>query len=170
MLTISRRAATPRLGRHRHRHRYVGAVAVIAALLGALGSASNAMAAAPGQKSASGPGSTSASGPGFAITGTVLGTSRRCTSHWNWKVFHNPVYGSDDYSKVEWTSNPCGFAIQDQSWCFEGTGASYDSGIVTRTYLWDQANCTFTYPDIWKAQQRFRNGGSWSAWKTYWGG
>jgi hypothetical protein len=169
MLTIGRRrVATPTLGRRRHRHRYVGAVAVIAALLGALGSASNAMAAAqPGPKSASGPGSTSASGPG-TVTGTVPGTNAACTSHWNWQIDDPTFYG---WSEVEWTSNPCGYQIQDKSWCLAGTGGYFVSGIVTSTYLWDRANCNLEYSPLWEAQQRFRSpGGSWSAWKTYWGG
>jgi len=187
MLTIGRRrVATPTLGRRRHRHRYVGAVAVIAALLGALGSASSAMAAAPpGPKSASGPGSTSASGPGFAITGTVTktvtgfaitgtvtgtvpGTATACTSHWNWQIYAPSIYG---WSEVEWTSNSCGFQIQDRSWCLEGTGGHFDSGIVTSTYLWDRASCNLVYSPLWEADQRFRSpGGSWSAWNRYWGG
>lgn len=187
MLTIGRRrAAMPTSGRRLHRHRYVGAVAVTAALLGALGSASTAMAAAPpGPKSASGPGSTSASGPGlaitetitktgtgFAITGTVTGavpgTDAACTSNWNWQIDDPTFYG---WSEVEWTSNPCGYQIQDESWCLEGTGGHFLSGIVTSTYLWDRANCNLEYSPLWEAQQRFRSpGGSWSAWRTYWGG
>lgn len=169
MLTIGRRAAS-RIGRYQRRYRYVGAVAVTAALLGAVGSAPNAMAAATGSKSTSGPGLTSTSGPGFAITGTVSGTNILCTSNWNWKVYSNIIYGYDDYSEVEWTSNPCGFTIQDRSGCFYGTGAYYYSGKVKGTYIWDKASCTFSYPDIWVAQQRFYNGSSWSSWKTYWGG
>lgn len=171
-----RRAATPIIGRRRHRHLYLGAVAVVAALLGAFGSAANAMAAVPGLKSASGPGSVSASRPGptsrsgagFAITGTVPGTDTACTSNWKWKV-DTTLY---NWSEVEWTSNPCGYQIQDRSWCLEGYGAYYDSGIVKSTYLWDKATCQgqFSYA-IWEADQRFRlPGGSWSAWKTYWGG
>jgi hypothetical protein len=113
---------------------------------------------------------SSVSGPEFAITGSIAGTSTKCTSHWKWKTFHNPVFGSDDYSKVEWTSNPCGFAIQDRSWCFSGTDQFYVSGVVKRTNLWDQASCNFQFPDIYWAQQRFRTGSTWSAWKTYWGG
>ena len=145
--------------------RFVTAVALAAAvggtvvgvLVGGGGSAGAASAA------------TTTEGPEFAITGTIAGTSTTCTSHWKWVVFHNLIYGSDDYSKVEWTSNPCGFAIQDRSWCFYSTGAHFDSGIVTRTNLWDQASCEFRYPDIYWAQQRFRNGSTWSAWRTYWG-
>jgi hypothetical protein len=159
MLTIGRRAATSRIERHRHHYRYVGAVAVVAALLGALGSASNAMAAGP--RSASGPGSTSASGPGLTITGTVQAAA--CTSHWTWKVSQ----AGNGYSQVKWTSNPCGFAIQDGSYCLGGT-AFYKSGVVTRTGLWDTAYCTYLYPVINAAQWRFRNGSTWSAWKTYW--
>lgn len=169
MLTIGRRrAATHSLGQRRHRHLYVGALAVIAALLGALGSTATALAAAPGPKSALVPGLTTASGSGFAITGTLPGTDTACTSNWKWQVnttFYN-------WSQVEWTSNPCGYEIQDRSWCYEGLGAYWDSGIVKSTYLWDRASCQGQYVDtIWEADQRFRSpGGSWSAWKAYWGG
>jgi hypothetical protein len=169
MLTIGRRrAATPILWRRRHRHLYIGAVAVMAALLGALGSAANAMAATPESTSGSAPGPASASGSGFTITGTVPGTGAACTSNWKWQV-DTTLY---NWSQVEWTSNSCGFQIQDRSWCLEGYGAYYDSGIVKATYLWDRATCQgqFSYA-IWEADQRFRApGGSWSAWKRYWGG
>jgi hypothetical protein len=131
----------------------------------AFGVASNAMAAGP--RSASGPGSTNASGPGFTITGTVPGTERACTSNWNWKVEWAGV--GSGWSEVEWTSNSCGFQIQDRSWCLAGTSAHVDSGIVTRTYLWDRASCNVLFPGLASAQQRYRSpGGSWSAWKTYW--
>lgn len=169
MFTIGRRrAATHSLAGRRHRHLYVGAVAVIGALLGALGSTASAMAAAPAPKTASAPRLTSVSGTGFSITGTVPGTDIACTSNWKWQV-DTTLY---NWSQVEWTSNPCGFQIQDRSWCLEGTGAYWDSGIVKSTYLWDKASCQGQYVyTLWEADQRFRAvGGSWSAWKAYWGG
>jgi hypothetical protein len=131
----------------------------------AFGGASNAMAAGP--RSASEPESTSASGSGFTITGTVPGTNRACTSHWSWYVqsLEAPV----SYSQVEWTSNPCGFQIQDRSLCLPGVDAAFYSGIVTGTYIWDRASCTLVFPGIDHAAQRYRcPGGSWSAWDTYW--
>jgi len=143
-----------------HRYRYVGMVAVIVALLGGLSSASNAIAATPG--------SVSVSDDGFDITGTLPGTNITCTSHLK-GVVDTTLY---NWSKVEWTSNPCGYQIQDRSWCLEGSGAHFDSGIVSRTNLWDQANCNLEYfGTIWEADWRFRTPfADWSAWKKYWGG
>jgi hypothetical protein len=123
-----------------------------------LGSASNAKVTV---LSVSGPGSTNASGPGLTITGTVQAAA--CTSHWNWRVSD----AGNGYTQVEWTSNPCGFVIQDGTYCLGGS-AFYKSGLVTRTGLWDTAYCTFLYPVENAGEMRFRNGSTWSAWKLYW--
>lgn len=149
--------------------RYLASTAALA--LGAAGLLVPATASAatitPGGAVAVTPAPTSASGSG-AVTGTIPGTSVLCTSHWNWHVSH-PATGG--YSEVEWTSNPCGFRIEDRNWCVSvippDLGHYNYSGIVKRTYLWDKAGCGVTEV-ITGAQQRYESGSSWHSWKQYW--
>lgn len=95
------------------------------------------------------------------------GTGTTCTSYWKWHVYH-PFWGGG-YSEVEWTSNPCGFQIQDRSYCNSPAGAYWTySGIVKSTYLWDRATCKGS-DFIIHGQEHFRAvDGSWSSWKNYW--
>jgi hypothetical protein len=114
---------------------------------------------------AAGPASASGS---ESVTGTIPGTDTACTSYWNWYVSWPPTGG---YSEVEWTSNPCGFRIEDRSRCesvIEGGNAHYNySGIVKSTYLWDKAGCGTSEMITW-AQERFESGSGWSSWNRYW--
>jgi hypothetical protein len=102
------------------------------------------------------------------VTGTIPGTSVLCTSYWRWHVSYPPTGG---YSEVEWTSNPCGFRIEDRSYCESAIHPGNEhwnySGIVKSTYLWDKAGCGITEV-ISGAQERFENGSSWSGWNQYW--
>src|ERR1700733_10540414 len=114
------------------------------------------------------PAPTSGDGSG-TVTGTMPGSSALCTSYWSWHVSYPPTGG---YSEVEWTSNPCGFKIEDRSYCESAIHPSNEhwnySGIVKSTYLWDQAGCGVTEV-ISSAQERFESGSGWSSWKQYWG-
>ncbi len=150
--------ATLSLPLRRRLYRYVGTVAAAAALFAAV----MAFTPAHARAATSPTPSASVSGSGTAATAAL------CTSHWNWYVSWPPTGG---YSKVEWTSNACGFTIQDRSYCesaIQSGSANWSySGKVTRTNVWDQADCGITQV-ITTAQQRFYNGSSWSSWSTYW--
>jgi hypothetical protein len=129
--------------------------------------AASAATTTPGSAAAATSAPASASGSG-TVTGTIPGTLALCTSYWSWHVSYPPSGG---YSEVEWTSNPCGFKIEDRSWCESliqpGSEHWNYSGIVKRTYLWDQAGCGITEEISW-AQERFYDGSSWSGWNQYW--
>jgi hypothetical protein len=77
------------------------------------------------------------------VTGPAAGSNVDCTGNYNWYVSGGTGLGG--YAKVEWTSNPCTFLIQARVWCQPVShtvpGSWSYSGIVKRTYLWDQAGC-----------------------------
>jgi hypothetical protein len=137
----------------------------IVAAIGLLGGMSSVMTPAAGAAVMSPTAVTSGSG---TVTGTIPGTSVLCTSYWRWHVSYPPTGG---YSEVEWTSNPCGFRIEDRSYCESAIHPGNEhwnySGIVKSTYLWDKAGCGITEV-ISRAQERFENGSSWSGWNQYW--
>lgn len=80
--------------------------------------------------------------------------------------------GGGDYSRVEWTSNSCGWLTQDRSECRNAQvqTAYFKGGPVKSLYVWSTAACTSTYPQIIKAQDRISTdgGATWSSWVTYW--
>lgn len=122
--------------------------------------------AAPSAVAAPSPSTLSAD---IVVTATMSGTNTACTSHWRWQAA-NAANGN--YSEVEWTSNPCGFSIQERSWCvdaFSGSGAGgwATSGVVLRTGLWDKTSCS-SAEDITRGEWRFESSGGWSTYKTFW--
>jgi hypothetical protein len=142
--------------------------AAAASIAGAIVLPGTALAATthPATVVASAPGPATVSG---SLSGTIPGTSTACTSHWNWHVSQSLSGG---YSEVEWTSNPCGYQIQDRSWCTDGVVGGYwaTSGTVTGTDVWDRANCEAIAP-INRAEEHFRSpGASWPAFTSYWSG
>lgn len=151
-----------------NRLRYLASIAALA--LAAAGllvpAAASAATITPGSAAAATPTPASADASG-TVTGTILGTSAACTSHWAWHVSWPPTGG---YSEVEWTSNPCGFRIQDRSRCEPPVtgGAHYNtSGIVRGTHIWAKAGCGITETISW-AQKRIEKGTIWSGWTRYW--
>jgi hypothetical protein len=141
--------------------------ATVAAITGVIILPGTALAAntRPANAVISAPGPATASG---SVSGTIPGTNTACTSHWNWHVSESVAGG---YSEVEWTSNSCGYQIQDRSWCTAGVGGYWsNSGVVTGVDIWDRANCEVIAP-VARGEQRFRSpGGSWSTYKSYWSG
>jgi len=147
------------LALRRHLYRSVGTVAAAAALFVA------ALAIIPANARAATSPTSSASPSAGSATET---TAASCSWNFNWYVSWPPTGG---YSKVEWTSNPCGYLIQDRSYCesaIQSGSANWSySGKVKSTYLWDQADCGISQV-ITTAQERIYNGSSWSSWHTYW--
>jgi hypothetical protein len=90
-----------------------------------------------------------------------------CTSHWTWAVVYNP-----QGTKDEWTSNPCGYGIQDRSGCAPYRGGPisyYKSGVVYATSKWAGAWCPSGYVVEQGAMRATTDGGkTWSSWNTYW--
>jgi len=71
---------------------------------------------------------------------------------------------------VEWTNNPCGFSIQERSWCAHNDligGYWSTSGVVVRTGLWDASSCDLV-SHINRGEVRFDFGGGWTKYKTFW--
>jgi hypothetical protein len=124
--------------------------------------------AAPVAGSAS-PAPTDSSGEGD-VTDTMAGTNTLCTSHWKGQGARDP-FTLGGYSEVEWTSNPCGFSIQERSWCAKTMVAGGDwstSGVVVRTNLWDKSSCARLTHAITRGEWRFLSGSGWSTYKTFW--
>lgn len=102
-----------------------------------------------------------------SITKTVNG--QNCTSHWKWQV-NSSGFDGKDYAKVKWTSNPCGFYIQDKIECtgiYENHYYEY-SGVVKKTGLWDQATCVALVDSIDNAWRHFQEYGSWTKYYRFW--
>lgn len=94
--------------------------------------------------------------------------ARSCTELHSEQV----VAATPDYSQVKWTTNSCGWLIQDRSKCRNAqvqTIFTY-SGKVKAVGLWDRASCTSAYSQIIAAAYRTSsNGGTtWTSWVTYW--
>jgi hypothetical protein len=101
------------------------------------------------------------------VTGTVPGSNLLCTSHWKGEVVQAGLFGND-YSQVEWTSNPCGARIQERSRCDTQLVDSWvTSGEVRATNLWDRSNCS-SVSSIGQAQVHFNFGGGWSSYQKFW--
>lgn len=120
-------------------------------------------------------GATAAHAGTRAITGTAAGvsplTGQTCVSHWKWKVFYGLSRGTD-YSEVEWTSNPCGYIIEDRSTCQDIWNHSYYtySGRVRGTYIWDAAHCKAWTDAIHHGAKEYLTNDGWVPFKTYWSG
>jgi len=98
----------------------------------------------------------------------IAETSGTCTSHWKWSVSYN-ILDIGGSSKVEWTSNSCGYKIQERSWCSlgDGSGNWETSGVVVSTGLWDGSSCP-AYEFITRGEVRFDHGSGWGTYKTFW--
>jgi len=94
-------------------------------------------------------------------------TSKRCTSHWAWKV--RTGLTGDEWSEVWWTSNPCGFKIEDRSTC-QGTHGQYYtySGRVKGINIKDRASCTSWTDAIKHAAKEYLTASGWVPFATYW--
>jgi hypothetical protein len=102
-------------------------------------------------------------------TAMIPGTNTLCRYHYKWHV-DTSVFGGG-VSKVEWTNNPCGFSIQERSWCEHSDliGGSWStSGVVVRTDLWDASSCDAALTFINRGEVRFDFGGGWNTYKTFW--
>jgi hypothetical protein len=104
------------------------------------------------------------------VTGAVPGASTDCTYSWEWQA--DAEGGIGGYSEVEWTSNPCGFSIQERSWCDDilnpNDSGWATSGVVIRTDLWDKSSCDPDLYRITRGEVRFNFGSGWSAYQTFW--
>jgi len=100
-------------------------------------------------------------------TATIPGTNTLCAYHYRWHVDTPVIFGGD--SEVEWTNNPCGFSIQERSWCANvGVGGSWStSGVVVRLNLWDKSSCGGA-TTINRGEVRFDFGNGWTTYKTFW--
>ena len=107
-----------------------------------------------------------------SVPHVVAGTDsqgKKCTSYWKWYVIHDVFFR--EYSKVEWTSNPCGFTIQDKSQCATGDGVyrfATPSGKVKGVKVWARSSCDVERENISAGLDRIRKNGVWSPWSTYW--
>jgi hypothetical protein len=121
--------------------------------------------AAPAVRSAS-EAPTDSSGSEIAVTGTIPGTDTECTSHYEWEADADLDIGG--WSQVEWTSNPCGYSIQERSWCSGPVSYWSTSGVVVSTYLWDKSGCSAPLYTIERGEVRFNYGSGWTTFQTFW--
>jgi hypothetical protein len=132
--------------------------------------------AAPAAGSPSSPHAARVSALSAASSGSgavkIPGTGILCTSHWKWQA--NNYLQNGGYTEVEWTSNPCGFSIQERSWCNEGGGSGYwsTSGIVFGTNIWDKSSCTpvISYASRGEVHFNYQDGSGWTKYQTFWTG
>jgi hypothetical protein len=105
-----------------------------------------------------------------AVTVKMPGTD--CTSDWKWQA--NNYLQNGGYTQVEWTSNPCGYSIQERTWCNEGSGSGYwrTSGIVSGTNIWDKSSCTpiISYASRGEVHFNYQDGSGWTKYQTFWTG
>jgi hypothetical protein len=110
--------------------------------------------------------------PSGAVTVKMPGADILCTS--DWKGNGNNYLHNGGYTQVEWTSNPCGFSIQERSWCNEGGGSGYwsPSGIVFGTDVWDQSTCKsiISYANRGEVHFNHQDGTGWTTYQTFWTG
>jgi hypothetical protein len=115
------------------------------------------------------PAATSASpAPADIISADVAETANSCTSHYHWEASE-----SGDYSRVKWTSNPCGFLIQERSGCFNNFTFQFNwstSGVVVAENLWDGSSCDPLDQDITRGEVHFnhQDGTGWTTYQTFW--
>ena len=77
--------------------------------------------------------------PTVTTSAEIAATANSCTSHYEWEASE-----SGDYSRVKWTSNPCGFQIQERSGCVNDFDFLFNwstSGVVLAVNLWDASYC-----------------------------
>ena len=102
------------------------------------------------------------------MTGTDS-QGKKCTSYWRWVVKHDHIR---EYTKVEWTSNPCGFTIQDQSQCYNFIYRTFrlatPSGKVKGVKVWARSSCDVYQERVDAGLKRVQKNGVWTPWSTYW--
>ena len=99
--------------------------------------------------------------------GRAVGTN--CTSTWVYQV-QAGLSGGNAYSQVKWTSNPCGFVIEDRSICegiYQNIYNTY-SGRVSGTGIWDRASCRAFVDSINSAAKKYETATGWTGYVVYW--
>jgi hypothetical protein len=105
-------------------------------------------------------------GSSGTVTGRMPGTKILCTSYWTGAGDNNA-----GYTEVEWTSNPCGYAIQERTWCIYmgGSGLWENSGIVFGDNIWDKSSCAnFSYASRGEVHFNYQDGNGWTKYQTFW--
>jgi hypothetical protein len=141
-----------------------------AALLAAVGF--GIAAAGPAAASAS-PALPDSPGGDISITGTMPGADTDCTDHhWIGNGIQAGSLGIGGSSWVEWTSNTCGYLIQERSWCVsqDGSGFWSTSGVVKETGLLDSSSCGADSSHITRGEERTSSdgGSTWTTYTTFW--
>jgi hypothetical protein len=107
-----------------------------------------------------------------AVTVKMPGTANSCTSYWAWQA--NNYLHNGGYTQVKWTSNPCGYSIQERSWCNAGSGSGWwsTSGIVFGVNIWDKSSCTagVSYASRGEVHFNYQDGNGWTTYQTFWTG
>jgi hypothetical protein len=126
--------------------------------------------AGPAAASAS-PALADSSSGDIAIGGTMPGADTDCTHVWTGSG-NQAFNGTDASSWVEWTSNSCGWSIEERSWCVStvtGSGTWETSGVVEETGHKDSTYCPDGY-DITRGEERTSSdgGSTWTTYETFW--
>jgi hypothetical protein len=107
-----------------------------------------------------------------AVTAKMPGTGILCTSDWTGQG--NNYLQNGGYTQVEWTSNPCGFSIQERTWCNFGGGSGnwQTSGIVFGDNIWAKTSCTpiVSYASRGEVHFNHQDGKGWDTYQTFWTG
>jgi len=107
-----------------------------------------------------------------AVTARMPGTKILCTSYWAWQA--NNYLQNGGYTQVEWTNNPCGYTIQERTWCNAGGGSGgwQTSGIVLHNNIWAKTSCTpiLTYASRGEVHFNYQDGNGWTTYQTFWTG
>jgi hypothetical protein len=107
--------------------------------------------------------------PADSTGGPIAATSNGCTSYWKWQA-NNYLYNGG-YTQVEWTSNRCGFTIQERSFCNTGSGGNWsNSGIVSGEDIWDKSSCPalISYASRGEVHFNYQNGNGWTTYQSFW--
>ena len=144
-----------------------GRLGMVAAVLGMAAGVMTAAAVAVPAFAATIPAAASASPAPTDITSAdIAETANSCTSYYRWEAST-----SGDYSRVKWTSNPCGFQIQERSGCSNSLTFNWStSGIVVGVNLWDESSCDTQHQIITRGEVHFNHedGTGWTTYKTFW--